>query len=469
MRCWKWRALPFILLIWLQGFSLQPVAPAPLSGERLMIDDVFIQGNHKTRRPIVLAELPFQIGEQIEASELSALLTRAKENLQNTSLFNQVELVVEQVNRYHVVVHIELTERWYLWVFPLFESEGRNFSDFLRLNDGSYFNYGLYLKHDNFRGRRERLRLRMVTGYKKQLVFDYQKPSINKKSGWGMNVTWLWNDQVPYATEDDKQLFLKTLGNRLMTRAGVQLSYAYRHRLDHHHRVYMGYVYADAADTLLQVNPDFLPGGAKKSETLELAYNYALDRRDSKVYPLRGYRVDFEFARKGFGVLSDDKGFFQSRLSASWQTGLWPRFYVVGSGALAGIDQTAAPYIFRTGLGYEDYLNGFEYHVIDGSAYGILQSKLLFELLPRRDHYLKWIPLEQFARFHYAFYLKAFIDGGYVINEQESALNKMANEMLLGYGLGLDMVTFYDKVLSLNYSFNNFAEHRLYFHFNLSF
>src|SRR5690554_1235557 len=85
MRCWKWRALPFILLIWLQGFSLQAVAPAPLSGERLMIDDVFIQGNHKTRRPIVLAELPFQIGEQIEASELSALLTRAKENLQNRS------------------------------------------------------------------------------------------------------------------------------------------------------------------------------------------------------------------------------------------------------------------------------------------------------------------------------------------------------------------------------------------------
>src|SRR5690554_882923 len=122
MRCWKWRALPFILLIWLQGFSLQAVAPAPLLGERLMIDDVFIQGNHKTRRPIVLAELPFQIGEQIEASELSVLLTRAKENLQNTSLFNQVELVVEQVNRYHVVVHIELTERWYLWVFPLFES-----------------------------------------------------------------------------------------------------------------------------------------------------------------------------------------------------------------------------------------------------------------------------------------------------------------------------------------------------------
>jgi hypothetical protein len=30
------------------------------------------------------------------------------------------------------------------------------------------------------------------------------------------------------------------------------------------------------------------------------------------------------------------------------------------------------------------------------------------------------------------------------------------------------MLTFYDKVLSLNYSFNNFAEHGFYFHFNLT-
>jgi hypothetical protein len=67
---------------------------------------------------------------------------------------------------------------------------------------------------------------------------SYQKPGLNQQSGWGINFSWLWNDQVSYATENDKQLFLKTLGSRLLTKSNVELSYYYRHNLDHHHRVF---------------------------------------------------------------------------------------------------------------------------------------------------------------------------------------------------------------------------------------
>jgi hypothetical protein len=144
------------------------------------------------------------------------------------------------------------------------------------------------------------------------------------------------------------------------------------------------------------------------------------------------------------------------------------RLYFSTKGFVSAVDTDEVPYVFRTGLGYNEYLNGFEFHVIDGSSYGGAQNKLIYELIPRRNRTLRWIPLEQFSQFHYAFYVKLHFDVGYVFNENSLPGNRMDNSLLMGYGLGVDMVTFYDKVLSLNYSFNNFAEHGFYFQINLS-
>ena len=460
--------LPIIFFVTGSLLPLYALDPGSLFDTRIVVRDIEINGNYKTKRRIILAELPFSMGEQINMGDLISLIARGKENLLNSSLFNRVEIDFYYPDRSSVVISLDVKERWYIWAFPVFEQEGRNFSDFLRLNDGTYFNYGVYLKHDNFRGRREMIKLRAVTGYKKQMVFSYQKPGLNQKTGWGVNLSWLWNDQMPYATFDDKQVFLKTIGSRLLTRANVDLSYSYRHNLDHYHSVNLGYENIDASDTLIALNPNMLPDGKGLSETLSLAYNYRYDLRDSKVYPLRGTYLEAEVARIGFGVESKYEGFFRGRVVASYHDILLENLFYSVKGFASVIDSDDVPYIFKTGLGYGESLNGFEFRVIDGSSYGVAQTKFLYELIPRKDIHLKWMPLEQFSQFHYAIYLKAHFDAGYVVNENRAEGNNMANELLLGYGLGVDMVTFYDKVLSLNYSFNNFAEHGFYFHFNLA-
>lgn len=442
--------------------------PLELQDTKLTVQDIEISGNYKTRQKVILSELPFAIGSSIEMMDLMVVTERAKENLLNTSLFNSVEISFYYPDIHSVVFTIEVSERWYLWVFPIFENEGRNFSDFLRLNDGSFFNYGLYVKHDNFRGRKEVLKLRAVTGYKTQLVFGYRNPGLNNQSGWGIDAGWLWNDRVAYGTVDDKQVFLKTLGDRLLTTTNVTLSYYYRHNLDHYHSVFAGFMNIDAADTLLAYNPDMLPLQQSTSETITLGYNYKYDKRDSKIYPLKGLFIEAEIIREGFGLESDYEGFFRGRGAVAYHNRLGDKLYYNTRGFVSLVDLDKVPYIFRTGLGYEEYLNGFEFRVIDGTSYGGLQSKLLYELIPRKDIRLKWMPLEQFSHFHYAFYIKLHFDAGYVYNNFEQDVNRMANELLLGYGVGIDMLTFYDKVLSLNYSFNNFAEHGFYFHFNLT-
>jgi outer membrane protein assembly factor BamA len=435
---------------------------------RRTVTEINITGNHQTKRKIILSELPFQTGSVLRERDLRQLTERGRQNLLNTSLFNSVEIEIRFPSRETVSIDIFLVERWYFWLFPLFEQESRNFSDFLRMNDASYLNYGIYFKYDNFRGRRERIKLRFITGYKTQIVLSYENPGMNQKSGWGFNTGWLFFDQMPIATRDDKQVFLKTLGTRLLRQTSFQLSYFYRHQLDHHHKLSATWQDIKAADTLLVVNPNYLALGQKHNQSIELGYNYKYDRRDSKVYPLHGFSTDFSFTRRGVDVLSDYNGFFHVELNSSYQHHLAHRLYSGSKVILSATDKSEVPFYFRTGLGYREYLNGFEYRVIDGSSYGALQNKILFELVPKTDHNLSWMPVSQFSKFHYALYLKLHADGGYVVNNNRHETNRMANTFLLGYGIGLDFVTFYDKVLSLNYSLNNFGDHGFFFHFNLS-
>ncbi len=433
-----------------------------------VVKKIFISGNNHTKHKVIINELPFTAGSFVSSQSIKSLSERARENLLNTTLFNYVSVNYWFPNDNDVIFDIKVEERWYIWVFPIFEQEGRNFSDFLRLNDGSYFNYGLYFKHDNLRGRNETLKLRMVTGHKNQLVLGYENPGYNNRSGWGVNLGWLVYDQVPYTTNDDKQVFLKALGEEITRQANVEILYFYRHNLDHRHWLTAQYIDYWIADTLKKIKPDYLPKGSTKSKIIELGYKYQYDTRDSKVYPLEGSLYEAEITRRGIGLLSDYNGFFQGKIITAWHIPLLNRFYGSTQVTLSGIDRKEVPYVFKTGLGYNEYLNGFEFRVIDGSSFSSVQNKLLFELVPRKEKKLTFIPIKQFSKIHYAFYLKLQLDGGYVVNKNKLPGNFMANSLLIGYGVGLDLVTFYDKVLSINYSANNFSEHGIFVHFNLA-
>ena len=67
----------------------------------------------------------------------------------------------------------------------------------------------------------------------------------------------------------------------------------------------------------------------------------------------------------------------------------------------------------------------------------------------------------------FAFNMNAFLDMGYSDNlyPDESLNNKLENTLLVGYGTGIDFVTYYDLVLRLEYSFNRMSEHGFFVHF----
>ncbi|MCK4992859.1 MAG: hypothetical protein KAS29_20320, partial [Bacteroidales bacterium] len=86
------RVLKIMMVGFLLGHTLITHAQEPLviTQDRLVIEDILIQGNKITKDPIILRELVFGIGDTVLKMELLPAFQRSKENLLNLTLFNFV-------------------------------------------------------------------------------------------------------------------------------------------------------------------------------------------------------------------------------------------------------------------------------------------------------------------------------------------------------------------------------------------
>ena len=151
------------------------------------IDQISISGNKTTKDFIILRELPFSKNDKVNIADTAKLKDLAIQNLKNTNLFNQVSLSFHE-NKLDSTVQVKVTlqERWYLWPNPKFEIIERNVRTWWRNGRNlDRANYGLFVSHLNFRGRRETLRLKVKLGYVQTLGFDYDNPFLSKKGKWG--------------------------------------------------------------------------------------------------------------------------------------------------------------------------------------------------------------------------------------------------------------------------------------------
>jgi hemolysin activation/secretion protein len=123
------------------------------------------------------------------------------------------------------------------------------------------------------------------------------------------------------------------------------------------------------------------------------------------------------------------------------------------------------PYYYQRGLGYgSNFVRGYELYVIDGQSYGLIKNTLKFNLLPTKTVRVKFLKTEKFNKIHYALYLNWFLDVGYVDNYRNSNVNPLNNDLLVGTGFGLDLVTYYDIVLRLEASMNKEKEVGFFIH-----
>jgi hypothetical protein len=120
------------------------------------------------------------------------------------------------------------------------------------------------------------------------------------------------------------------------------------------------------------------------------------------------------------------------------------------------------PFINQRMLGYGDlYVRGLEKYVIDGVAASLSRQTLRYELFNFS------VPTFLKSRTHnevpFRIYPKVFFDYGYVYNKYFTN-NSLVNRPLYSAGFGIDIVSFYDFILRLDYSFNQLGQNGLFLH-----
>ncbi|RLD64597.1 MAG: hypothetical protein DRJ01_00295 [Bacteroidetes bacterium] len=438
---------------------------ASIDTNQIIISNIYIKGNKVTKKRIVLRELKFKENDTISKNNLAKLIKRSKENLLNISLFNYVSIKTSFVNKSNINIFINLEERWYLWPYPIFEHADRNLSSFIHNKDWDRINYGLFVLKNNFRGRNEILKIKARYGYKEQYLINYKIPYIDKKGKNGIetNFAYFRQKEIAFNTINNKLQFYQS-DNYIREIIDASVSYSYRPRWDNSHLFKLEYKNVSITDTITILNSDYLGDRRDNIFYFNFVYRFTSDKRDSKVYPLKGYV--YRISATKFGLFKNpDVNIFYLDAVYSKYCKISNKFYFNSGLKIKKSLKNDNIYFEKQALGYDDFLRAFEYNVIDGNDFFLFRNNFKYELVKPRIKQYEFIPSSKFNKIHYSVYLNLFFDSGYVNDNIYDVSNTMVKEFLYSGGIGIDFVTYYDKIIRFEYSVNKFGNNGFFIHF----
>jgi outer membrane protein assembly factor BamA len=434
---------------------------------KLYINELIIRGNKITKEKIILRELTFQKGDSIKFSDLEEQIGRSRENLLNISLFNYVTISYNKNDSGNLSIDILVEERWYTWPIPFLKYYDRNFSAWLKEGDLSKTKYGISLQQYNCFGRRQTLKVTLMSGYVTSLGLSYKNIVIDKgrKHLIGADFESSNQDEIIYDTHNNEPVTFNNNYNQVYKREKYTLNYTYRPKIHDRHDLFLNFLKYTVADTIVKLNPDFLLTGKNHLECFAIDYVYTRDYRDIKAYPLSGSLFEMLIGQT-ISTPIDGKIFTSTSIIPSFYKYfvLSKKLYYATAINLKLSYNSSPSYFFSRSLGYIYNMHGFEYNTMEGQNFIILKNLFKVAILQPKVTKLKFIPFEKFNKIHYALYFNLYADAGYVSDKYKTDDNDYVNKFLFSCGAGFDLVTYYDRTLRVEYSINGFGQGGLYIH-----
>lgn len=456
-----------LILLSITAALLQDVSFAQNS-DYTVIARVSIAGNRKTQESIILRELTFQSGDTISKNNFNAVLSRSKSNLVNTLLFNYVDIVSYPVDSVYTDIIVHLKERFYLWPIPVFQFADPNFNTWWLNKDFSRTNYGLVVLKKNFRGRNEDLGAKIQLGYSKEFAATYRIPYLTKKQnlGGGIWASYVQNNEITVGTFNNKRLFYTGITGNSRDELSLRLNLSFRGKFYSMNNAELRFNHTRILDTITHQVNNYLQDNSTEMKYLALYYTFKFDKRDNKGYPLTGHYTQVDLVKQGIANIGiHSPNVLHLTLTRNDFFQLAEHLFFATQFKVKTTPTKDLPYFFQEGLGYTNYIRGYEYYVIDGQHFGLFKSNFKYRIFGPKVHDIEMLKNTNFAKVHYAFYLNLYIDAGYVVDKRYYAVNPLSNNLLYGTGLGLDFVSFYDKVIRFEYSLNKELEHGFFLHF----
>ena len=441
------------------------------SQNSITISSITINGNKVTKNDIILREVVIAINSSYPAADLEQKIKESKENLINLKLFNFVEISYTLTGD-KAQLTIDVTERWYFWPYPVFEISERNFNtwwqEFKASNyfDFSRLNYGLFLNWENFRGRNELIKLKIRKGFKEHYLFAYEIPYFNKKKTIGINTNFqlFRRKKTFYKTENDALVYYTNEDDYTTKDYEFNTSLIYRKGVHKTHKLKFHYFLSDVDPAIINKNSNYLNNNSNSGSYSKFTYEFANENRDYIEYPLHGHYLHFEGTKYFEGT--SPVNHFEIIGKAENHIELKDRFFLGSSFKGKWSSRGDQPYFAQRGFGFNDYVRGYEYYVVDGQDFWLSKTVLKYALIEKRNFDIPYVKMKQFNKSHYSLYLGIFSDMGGVRDTQTDGKNTLSNSLLWGKGISLDYVTYYDKLLRIEYSVNRLSEKGIFLHFS---
>ncbi|MBI9066393.1 MAG: hypothetical protein JEZ09_03805 [Salinivirgaceae bacterium] len=464
----------FLLLVSFTSFgnTAKPRDKMLADSTIVIINDILIGGNKKTIKKVILRELMFEKGDTVYQENLIELIKISRQNLLNTSLFNYVTINIIDENDIYKSIFILVEERWYLWPNLIFEHADRNLSAFLHEKDWSKVNYGFSVTKFNFRGRREKLKMKFRLGYKEQFQIQYENPMLFnlKRHGMSYEFSWYRQNETSVINNEDKQIYYKEEGSYVLKYYTTGLSYKYRHEYFYKHGLSLNYTFASVNDSIISLNNNYFGNKVNTTQFMTLIYDFDIDKRNYRHYPLNGYKFEIQAKQNGLGLLKNEmESVWEFRAEHTQFFDLSNRWYSGLGGVIRLSSNKKQAYFIESGLGYNDYLRAYEYYVINGQNYFTARSFIKYEIIPTQIKEIGFFSWEKFNKIHYALYANIFFDSGYITSIDESVNSRFSNQFLMSTGIGIDLVAYYDQILRFEYSINREFEHGFFLHIGMAF
>ncbi|GAA3947343.1 hypothetical protein GCM10022406_31400 [Hymenobacter algoricola] len=429
----------------------------------LRVATVLFVGNDVTKERILRAELDFREGDTIAAAALPTRLEANRRRLFNLQLFHQV--LTEAVCRNgEITVLFSVQERWYTFPVPIFSLADRNFRSWLdRPDRWKRVDYGLHIVRRNFRGRNEDLTGNLQLGFNRKYELFYEAPGYGRRRrvGFGFGVSYYRSHALDYATVQDRLVAFRDDAGFPIERRYATAGLRWRHTVQRRTALDVSYHREQISDSILRRNPDYYLGRTRR-EFLDVILSSTLNQRNTFAYPLTGRFAQASLAHRTF-LTPGTPGITTLRGQIAQYAALGRGFYYnVSLQGQARLAKRVA-YVDNRALGYSTFVRGYDPYVVDGRHYGLVQQSVTCRLFDLGQLRLKAIDNPKINRIPLVLYLNTFVDAGYVAARTVAATNRLPNQLLSAAGLGLHLVTFYDRVLTLEYTRNARGQGGLFF------
>ena len=433
--------------------SAQNIFGCPTDSGQVKVVSIQFEGNNQTKEKVLRAELDLKEGEQLNQEELRKRLEENRLRLYNLQLFHYVRYIaICDQGGLNLIFSVQ--ERRYIWPSPIISFADRNLNAWIEHRDLRWFDYGLHLLVKNFRGLNQTVDTTSQHGYNQRYDFLYTKPAVNRrKLGTIFRATYYRSHAVDYITLDNKLNTLWQDSDYPIERYSLSQGLLYRPDVQRQTALTFTYNWQNISDSAFALNPDYFLG-RKERQYGELSLVHTRNFRNTFSYPLSGSYFQIGLSQRLYTNKSGDAA-TTLRIKYTRYIPVQKNWYYS-----FGVDGRSTfsrrlPYADNLALGYgSTVVRGYQLFVIGGQQLGLVKQSLSRTLMPQQEVVLPFIKSPKFNRIPVSLYLNAFADAGYTRDKFYAETNDYTNYLLASAGIGLHIVTYYDKVITLEYTLN---------------